>query len=91
MNEQREITVQVRHTHGKGEARKLRGVYLVEQELYNRTVRITQPAVIGQSIRELVAQHQWHVVFARLQRVDDETMSTATKVLSADYLLILVW
>lgn len=74
----------------RSEARKLRGVYLVEQELYNRTVRITQPAVIGQSIQELVAQHQWHVVFARLQRGDDETLATATTVLSADDLVSLV-
>lgn len=74
----------------RSEARKLRGVYLVEQELYNRTVRITQPAAIGHSVQQLVAQYHWHVVFARLQRGDDEMLATAETVLAAGDLLSVV-
>ena len=34
MNEQREITVQVRHSHGKGESRKLRAKGLIPAVVY---------------------------------------------------------
>ena len=72
------------------EARTLRGIYLVEQDLYNRTVRVSQPDAIGKSIQQLVAQHHWHVVFARLQRGDDEALATGTTVLRAGDLVSVV-
>ncbi|HRX02893.1 MAG TPA: aspartate:alanine exchanger family transporter [Anaerolineae bacterium] len=84
------VLQRVWHIDFRGEARKLRGIYLVEQELYNRTVRVTQPDAIGQSIQQLVVQRHWHVVFARLQRGDDEALATATTVIEAGDLVSVV-
>lgn len=51
----------------RAEARRLRGTgYLVEQEINSATMRITQPAVTGASVEDLVHRHHWHVIFSRV-------------------------
>lgn len=50
------------------EADRLRHLNLVEQEFYSRTVRVTQPDVIGIPIRDLVEQRHWGVMFTRVRR-----------------------
>lgn len=50
------------------ESDKLRQFNLVEQRIYNRTARVTQPGVTHIPLDELAQQHGWQVVFGRLDR-----------------------
>ncbi|MCB8985664.1 MAG: transporter [Ardenticatenaceae bacterium] len=58
------------------EAKGLRGFNLVEQELYNKTILVTQPAATAVTLRELRHQNNWDVVFGRLQRDGEVTLAT---------------
>jgi putative transport protein len=58
------------------DAQRVRGVHLVEQEIYNQTVRITNSEVTGVPLNQLVAERRWDVVFSRLLR--DGHVSLAT-------------
>lgn len=60
------------------EARALRQYNIVEQEFYTRTVRVTNPAVIGPTVGELFRQHNWDVVLSRLKRDGDVSLATGT-------------
>jgi putative transport protein len=50
------------------DAQRLRGLHLTEQVIYNRTLRVTQPEVIGRPLRELTQSHHWAVIFGRIKR-----------------------
>lgn len=50
------------------EAEKLKSFNLVEQEIYNVTVRVTNREVVGKTLRELRAAQKLPVVFGRMQR-----------------------
>lgn len=52
------------------ESEQLRQFNLVEQELYNRTVRVTQPQMAGIPLRRLSEEHRWGVVLTRVRRGD---------------------
>lgn len=39
-----------------------------QRNLENRTVRVTNPAAIGRTVRDLDQQHRWGVTFGRIQR-----------------------
>lgn len=58
------------------EAKRLRGVYLVEQDIYNKTVRVTRPEVTGTAIEDLASRQQWHVAFGRMKRGDQVSLIT---------------
>jgi putative transport protein len=60
----------------KEDAKRLRGVHVVEQELYNRTVRVTQTQVVGVTLDELVQRYRWGAILGRMQR--DGVISLAT-------------
>ncbi len=44
-------------------------------DIQNRTIRVTHPEVTEIPIGDLIRQHQWHVVFGRLQHQDHLTLS----------------
>lgn len=50
------------------ESEQLRQFNLVEQEIYNRTVRVTRPDVMGIPLQQLTAQRNWEVVLTRVKR-----------------------
>lgn len=52
----------------KRDAESVRDMFPVEQEIYNRTVRVTSAGVVGLPIRELSKTRRWRVIFGRLQR-----------------------
>jgi putative transport protein len=52
------------------ETERLREFHLVEQQIYNRTVRITNPAVVGVPMNKLAQTHGWGVVLTRVRRDD---------------------
>ena len=57
------------------EARKLRGgIYPVEQEIYNQVIRVTNPEAAHDTVDHLVEQHNWHIVFGRMQRGDEQSI-----------------
>jgi putative transport protein len=58
------------------EARSLRRFHLVEQELYNRTVRVTRPEVTGIPLRDLRRRYGWEALFSRLKRGDVVSLAT---------------
>ena len=54
----------------RAEAKALRQYNVVEQDLYTRTVRVTNPAAIGVPVSELFRRHGWDVVLSRYKRGD---------------------
>lgn len=50
------------------ESEQLRQFHLVEQEIYNRTVRVIRPPVVGIPLQTLSAQNDWEVVLTRVKR-----------------------
>nr|WP_255603788.1 aspartate:alanine exchanger family transporter [Oscillochloris sp. ZM17-4] len=48
------------------EARATRDLGTPSEKLINRTIRVTQPALAGTTVAEVVAQTGWNVVFGRL-------------------------
>ena len=72
------------------EAQSLRSFHLVEQDLYNRTVRVTQPQVVGRPLRDLRREHNWDVVFGRLQRGDELVVASGDAVLQMGDMLTVV-
>lgn len=57
------------------ESAKLRQFNLVEQRIYNRTGRVTQPGVTGIPLDELARQHGWQVVFGRLDHAGQVSLA----------------
>ncbi len=60
----------------KAEARSLRQYNVIEQDLYTRTVRITQPAAVGVPVTELSRRHKWDVVLSRVRTQGELTLAT---------------
>jgi len=50
------------------EAARLSSFHLMDQSFYNVTVKVTKEAATSAPLSDLMAQKQWNVVFARLQR-----------------------
>lgn len=64
------------HIDYKAEAKTLRQYNIIEQELYTRTARITQPAAVGVPVSELFRVHQWDVVLSRFKRDGELALTT---------------
>ncbi len=75
------------------EAQKLKSLHLVEQEIYNVTVRVregeVEGGIAGVPLHDLVARHGWNVVFGRYSR-DGETrlVDGATRLQEGDLVSI---
>jgi putative transport protein len=74
----------------KAETQALRRFQVVEQDLYNRTVRVTRPEATGVPLRELRRRHTWDVVFGRMQRGEVVMLATGDTVLQLGDLLSVV-
>ncbi len=72
------------------EAKQLRDFHVTEQELYNRTVLVKRPDVIGHPLRELRHAKQWDVVFGRMQRGDEIILATGDTVLEEGDLVSII-
>ncbi len=55
----------------RAEARTLRHYNVIEQELYVRTVVVTNPAAVGLPVSELFRRNNWDVVLSRIKRGGD--------------------
>lgn len=72
------------------ETQALRRFQVVEQALYNRTVRVTRPEAVGLPLRELRRRHTWDVVFGRMERDGELMIATGDTVLQMGDLLSVV-
>ncbi len=72
------------------EAQALRSFHLVEQDLYNRTLRVTRPQVAGKPLHELRHTYNWDVVFGRLRRGDQLFLATGETTLQIGDMLTVV-
>lgn len=72
------------------DAERVRGVHLVEQEIYNRTARVTNPAVTGVPLDQLVRQQGWDVVFTRIKRDGQLFLADGSTRLAAGDLVSLI-
>ena len=52
------------------EEKELRQSYNIEEKLSSRTILITNPKVAGKTIRDIINQHNWNVVFGRISKDD---------------------
>ena len=51
----------------RADAEQVRNILPVEQEIYNRTVRVTNAEFCAQPVSSLMEQHHWRVMFGRMQ------------------------
>ncbi len=72
------------------DATQLHDFSLVEQKLYNRTIRVTQPECTGIKLRDLVQKYNWHVVFSRVKRGNEITLASGDTQLAPDDLLVVI-
>ncbi len=72
------------------EAQHLREFGAIGDHLVNRTIRVTNPAVQGQTIAELVKTRGWNVIFSRLQHDGQVELATGTAQLSVGDLINIV-
>ena len=49
------------------DAEQVRNILPVEQEIYNRTVRVTNVEICAQPVSSLMERHHWRVMFGRIQ------------------------
>lgn len=59
----------------QAEAHRLRHQYPIDSEVDSQTIEVTQAAMVGRSIRDLVRQYEWAAVFGRLERAGQAQLS----------------
>ncbi len=64
------------------EAQQLRELGAIGEHLINRTVLVTNPAIAGQTISELVKHNKWNVIFSRYQHNGNIEIATRTTTLT---------
>lgn len=60
----------------QAEARAMRRLNVVEQEIYTRTALVTRPEAAGVPVRELFRQHNWDVVLSRIKHDGELALAT---------------
>ena len=65
----------------KQDADQVRDMFPVEQELYNRTVRVTNPAFVGRPLRDMSGRQAWRVLFGRLRHGDTIELASGDSLL----------
>jgi putative transport protein len=65
----------------RADAERVRDMFPVEQEIYNRTVRITNRAMTGIKLSELAQQHDWKIIFGRTKRGNTIELMTGESVM----------
>jgi putative transport protein len=72
------------------EARSLRQYNVVEQELYTRTARVTNPEAVGRPVSQLVRTQQWDVVLSRYRHDGGMALTTGDTAFDQGDLVALV-
>lgn len=74
----------------RDDALRLRGIYLVEQELYNRTIQVRERSATGVSLKVLIGDNRWNVVFGRVEREGHLSLVAGDTVLQVGDLVTVV-
>ena len=74
----------------RADAQRVRDMFPVEQEIYNRTVQITNGALTGVALRDLAPRQHWKVIFGRMQRGGVTDLVTGDTVLALDDLVSVI-
>lgn len=74
----------------KAEAKSLRQFNVVEQELYTRTVQITNPSVAGVPVSHLFRSHNWDIVLSRIKHDGALTLASGDTTFAEGDLVSLV-
>ncbi len=74
----------------RAEARTLRQFNVVEQELFVRTVRVTNPDAIGRPVAQLFRHQDWDVVLSRLKHDGELRLTSGDTTLALDDLVNVV-
>ncbi len=72
------------------DAERVRDMFPVEQEIYNRTVRVTNASVLNVPLHELAPRKEWGVIFGRIKHGDAVELSTRDTVLQEGDLLSVI-
>ena len=72
------------------EARSLRDLGLEHRPLENRTLTVTRPEAEQYTVRELMAQHHWEVIFSRCRHGDEVALVNETTRLAVGDLVSVV-
>jgi putative transport protein len=72
------------------ETARLQGLGIITEALRNVTVRITNPQVAGLTVRELVQQQGWDVIFSRVKRAGQFSVAVYNTHLLLDDLVTVV-
>ncbi|MBC8076268.1 MAG: transporter [Chloroflexales bacterium] len=74
------------------EAERARDSATTNRRMHNRTIVVTRPEVTGVAIQELIATQRWDVVFGRLQRAGQLTLSdNQTRLAVGDLVSVIGW
>ncbi len=74
----------------RADAQRVRDMFPVEQEIYNRTVLLTNPAFLNIPLRDLTPHQQWGVIFGRIRQGNTVELTTRDTVLHAGDLLSII-
>lgn len=69
----------------RADAEQVRNILPVEQEIYNRTVRVTNAAYVGQPVSSMMENNHWRVMFGRIQHAlptDDADPATRMELIT---------
>lgn len=72
------------------DAEAVRDMFPIEQEIYNRTARVTHAAVTRQPLRELSKTRRWRVIFGRIQHNGTVELATGDTVLQPGDLVSII-
>jgi putative transport protein len=74
----------------RADAERVRDMFPVEQEIYNRTVRITNRTMTGIKLSELAQQHDWKIIFGRTKRGNTIELMTGESVMQPGDLVSII-
>lgn len=74
----------------RADAERVRDMFPVEQEIYNRTVRVTNEAYLGTALSVLAPQKHWRVIFGRIKRGASIELTTGETVMQSGDLLSVI-
>lgn len=72
------------------ESEQLRDLGAVNEPLLSRTIRVTRPAAVGQTIHGLMTQNGWNILVGRMRRGDALTLASGQTRLELNDLISLV-
>jgi putative transport protein len=74
----------------KEDAEAVRDMFPVEQEIYNVTARVSNPAITGRPLSDLAKDRRWRILFGRMKHGDQIELATGDTVLQQGDLVSII-